>query len=465
MTVTLGLSKGGSQVFFMKPRALLIFPPLYDVAAYDVFLKPSSLLRLGAWLERGGYAVALINALDYTEAESLARLGAPRRYADGTGKFFRQKVSKPAVFKDIPRYFSRYGVLRSVIEDAIRAARPDIILISSGMTYWYPGVQEAVACARTAAPGAPVVVGGVYATLCHEHARRTSGADQVIAGPALPALAALLEKHALPVPAGRPSGRLLLLEQGFLGAAAVRLHTGCPLSCAYCASSLVSGVFSAGRGEDLFEQVRAVHQRLGIRHFGFYDDALLARPEHGLIPFLERVIASGLDLRFHVPNGLHVALITEENARLMRRAGVCNFKLGYESAAEEFHAAHDRKHDHEMFERAVQCLQSGGYKASEVAVYVLAGLPGQPAEEVENSIRTAAKTGVQVYVAEYSPIPGTPLWGKSRALSRFPLEEEPLTQNNSIFPMQWERFTVARMQELKQLAWRLTRCHASTGSG
>jgi len=440
-----------------KPRALLLFPPIYDFAAFDLFLRPFALLRLAAWLADGGYEVTLLDALDHRDRATAAVLGHPRRSVDGSGKLFRRIVPKPAALASVPRRFARYGILRESIEAGIRAARPDLVLVGTGMTYWYPGAREAVECARAAAPGAPVVAGGVYATLCPGHAAAALGADHVVSGPALPALAAILEEHGLPVPRGPLPDRPALIAAGYRGSAAVRLQAGCPLACAYCASSLVSGGFVPGRGEDLFDFVRAVHGAFGVEHFAFYDDALLCAPSSGIVPFLEAVIESGLALHFHVPNGIHVALVTEEIAGLMKRAGVGNFKLGFESEAESFHAAFDGKHTPEQFARAIDALRAGGFRPDELAVYILAGLPGQLPGEVEESIRFAAGLGIQAHVAEYSPIPGTALWEASAAASRFPIAEEPLTQNNTIFPLQSARFTPRHMQELKHLAYRLTR--------
>jgi radical SAM superfamily enzyme YgiQ (UPF0313 family) len=422
-----------------------------------VYLKPFALMRLAGWLSGAGYEVKLLNALDYRDPGTRAELGAPKRYPDGTGKFFRQIVPKPAALSSVPRYYARYGILRSVIESNIRAARPDVVLVGTGMTYWYPGAREAVEAARVAAPGVPVIAGGVYATICPDHAASVLGADHLIAGPALPALGAALERFGLPVPAGPLPDQPALLADGCVDAAAVRLHTGCPFACAYCASAVVSGAFAAGRGEDLFEQVRDIHRAFKVTHFAFYDDALLCRPDTGIIPFLENVIASGLTLQFHVPNGIHVACVTERIARLMKTAGVRDFKLGFESAADSFHAEFDGKHTGVQFAQAIANLRAGGFRSNELAVYVLAGLPGQRPEEVEESIRFAAGSGIQVNVAEYSPIPGTPLWEKSVAASRFALAEEPLTQNNTIFPLQSQRFTPDRMYELKQLARCFTR--------
>jgi len=446
-----------SKTLEKRPRALLLVPPIYDFAAYDMYARPFALLRLGLWLKQGGYEVELLNSLDYTDASTAKFLGQIQRKSDGSGKFFRQIVAKPKALKDIPRYFARYGILSEVLQKRIADFRPDLVLISSGMTYWYLGVKEAVDLVKSHSPQAKVVLGGIYATLCPEHALKTCGPDSLVRGRALPELAQVLAKWGLPVPQGAIPVEGLLCPQGYLGAAAIRLNEGCPFSCSYCASSKVAGPFRPGQGRQLFNWIKRLHVKLGIRDYCFYDDALLAGPGEEFKSFLQEVITSGLRLRFHIPNGLHVALITEELAWLLKRAGVVDFKLGFESAAEDFHQTYDKKYRLKMFGEAIAKLRHGGFKPEEIAVYVLAGLPFQDPEEVETSIRFAAGFGVKVYVAEFSPIPGTEIWERCIAASRFPIAEEPLFHNNSIFPLQWEKFGPKEMHALKQLAYKLTR--------
>ena len=59
--------------------------------------------------------------------------------------------------------------------------RPDAVLVGCNMTYWYPGAVEAARVVGERWPGVPVVLGGIYATLCTDHARRHIDA-QVIPG-------------------------------------------------------------------------------------------------------------------------------------------------------------------------------------------------------------------------------------------------------------------------------------------
>ena len=57
--------------------------------------------------------------------------------------------------------------------------KPDLIGITSGMTYWYPGVFKLIEITKKFFQGIPIILGGIYATLCYDHAKKHSGADIV----------------------------------------------------------------------------------------------------------------------------------------------------------------------------------------------------------------------------------------------------------------------------------------------
>ena len=138
-----------------KPKALLIYPPIYDFALYDLYLKPYGLLKIGKWLKDAGYSIRFINALDYKDKASIKSSGKPRRKKNGTGKFFRVSVSQDDVPGKIERLFARYGILPESFREKIGMEKPDIVLISSGMTYWYKGVSEAVQTVKSIFPDVP----------------------------------------------------------------------------------------------------------------------------------------------------------------------------------------------------------------------------------------------------------------------------------------------------------------------
>jgi hypothetical protein len=102
------------------------------------------------------------------------------------------------------------------------------------------------------------------------------------------------------------------------------------------------------------------------------------------------------------------------------------------------------------FQGAVRNLKKAGYADAEIGVYLMAGLPGQRVEEVEESIAFVEATGAKPILVEYSPIPGTPLFEKAKKMVPFDIENEPLFHNNSILPCQWEGFTWADFRRLKE---------------
>ncbi len=441
-----------------KPKVLLVQPPVYDFALYDLYLKPYGLLRIGKWLGDNGYDVRFVNALDYSDPASMKLLGRVRRKGDGTGKFFRTPVSLPGVPELPDRKFARYGIIPESFEQRIGLERPELVLISSGMTYWYMGVKEAVESVKRIFPGVPIVIGGIYASLMPEHCRKTLGDVYVIEGDIYPGFPILAGKLGFPV-LGHPPAEIY--DTGYdlwRDAAVIRINRGCPMNCDYCASGKLCGTFSPGNPDQSFELVKKLYSE-GIRNIAFYDDALLSRSEDVFIPFIEKVIDARLDISFFTPNAVHLRFINRDIAALMKKGGFRELRIGFESSSEDFHTVYDNKFELDMFPRAVEALRGAGFTKEELRVYILAGLPGQYADEVEASVMHASGFGVSVSLAEYSPVPGTALWNDSVRLSGYPLEEEPLFHNNSCFPMEWEGFTRDDLNRLKLLS-RTPRSHS-----
>ena len=50
------------------------------------------------------------------------------------------------------------------------------------MTYWYPGVFKLIEITKKLFKEVPIILGGIYATLCYEHAKKYSGVDIVFNG-------------------------------------------------------------------------------------------------------------------------------------------------------------------------------------------------------------------------------------------------------------------------------------------
>ena len=445
----------------MNPTLILINPWIYDFAAYDLWSKPLGLLYLAGYLRGCGFNIHIIDCLNvhHPEMKPGPSLSPPVRRLYGTGKFWRRNIIKPSVLEHVKRPYSRYGITRELfLRELKKVKKPAAILMTSLMTYWYPGVQEAITLAKTVHPDVPVILGGIYVKLCKEHALRFSGADFITTETdpnSLESVLRILDQLAIQVPEKRssigepPYPAFDMLRK--LDYVCILTSTGCPYRCRYCASHFIAPGYTRQDPAHILEEIEYWQKTRGIQDFAFYDDALLIQSENHAGVLLEGVIRRALKVRFHTPNALHVREITPEIARLLFLSGFHTIRLGLETADIEQHDELDKKIDKGEFETAVNNLKKAGFPREALGAYILMGLPGQSAESVSRSIKFVAKTGAKPYLAEYSPIPHTPLWPKAISYSHYDLASEPLFHNNTLLPC-WDDEQTAKVPELKSQA-------------
>ena len=439
-----------------KKSVLLVNPWIHDFSAYDLWMKPLGLLYLGGILRSRGLRVDLLDCLEFTlfPEDLTCELKPPKRKSFGQGHLFKEIIPKPAPLHVIPRKYRRYGIPPEVARRYLaRLPRPDLALVTSSMTYWYPGVFETIRVLRDTLPGVPILLGGIYATLCSDHARRHSGADRVLPGPwdgeGTKILGEVLGEAGEPWDEPFPSWPYPAFDlYPHLSCVSLLTRRGCPFSCTYCASHRLSRGVQARAPEGVVEEVATWHEKFGVKDFAFSDDALLVDPDGHILPLLRGLIRRKLPCRFHVPNALHGKFIDREVAECLYLAGVKTIRIGLETGDEALQEATGGKVANRDFRRAVESLRKAGYAGGEIGVYLMAGLPGQRAKDVEESIALVRDAGARPILVEYSPIPGTALFEKAQQSSPFDLEE-PLFQNNSILPCQWEGFTWQDYRRLK----------------
>jgi radical SAM superfamily enzyme YgiQ (UPF0313 family) len=443
------------------PNVLLINPWIYDFAAHDLWSKPLGLLMLGGFLRAHSYQLRLLDCLDIYDPrlQEVEGMKPATRRTFGTGKFYRQKVAKPAALKQFDRSYYRFGITSEIFQERLlEGPEPDVVLVTSTMTYWYPGVQECIRLVKVHFPDVPVILGGIYATLCSEHASQNSGADHVLPGPGENGILQLLgeitghsveeqfepvELNTLPWPAFD-----LLPHLDYVCTLTSR---GCPYRCPYCASPLLYPQFFRRNPNQVADELEYWHDKYSVVDVAFYDDALLAGAEGHIMDLLAEVRRRKLPLQFHTPNAVHISGLSAEVCKALFVSGFKTLRLGLETSDDERQLQLGAKVKPGAFAVAMANLAKAGFQTDEIGVYLLCGLPGQDPAEVAQSIRMVRDHGARPYLAEYSPIPGTRFWEAAVRCSPFDLAGEPLYHNNSILPCRSKRFGLEELQELKQL--------------
>jgi radical SAM superfamily enzyme YgiQ (UPF0313 family) len=439
------------------PHILLVNPWIHDFAAYDFWAKPMGLLTIAALLRQHGLRVSYLDCLNRFHPRA-PQVNPSARH--GRGPFLKTRIVKPAGLEDVDRNYSRYGILPSWFEEDLKSLeRPDLVLVTSLMTYWYPGIQETIAMIKSIFPDTPIVLGGIYARLCEAHAKINSGADEVFASPAEPNILSLIQRYtgysvALNFdPANLDSYPYPALDlQTRINYAPLLTSRGCPFNCAYCASHLLDPRRMLRSAESVVEEIHFWHRDYGIMDFVLYDDAFLVGAHNHAIPMLERIIHANLPIRFHTPNAIHIREINSQTARLMHRAGFHTLRLGLETVEFEHRQEIDKKVSEEEFKSAVGFLKDAGFDKSNVGAYLLVGLPDQSWESITQSIQTVKQNGITPVLAYYTPIPGTELWQRSVASSRYDLEADPIFSNNAVMPCRMEPFSWERISRMKDMA-------------
>jgi len=409
-------------------RILAVNPWIEDFAAYDYWLKPYGFLKILTYLKQHGAEVTLIDCLDRL------RFGGQESTPYGSGKFLSEQIPTPDVLKNVPRHWKRYGMKTEVFLDlASQIKKPDYILLTSSMTYWYTGVQYTVDLLRTLFPQTPLILGGTYATLCPDHARKNISCDHVFTATELEQFFALLNvpyqrdhfRNMLPdYPAFYPKMEYLVLKTG----------EGCMFDCTFCAVHRIAPEFYKVPGNSICDYLYS-HYKKGIRNFVFSDDSLFF-PQEYIKELLHKLLSLGItDAFFHTPNGLHLRAIDKELAVLMKKLNFIRPYVSIETLDRELRQEISPKLETGDIERVASYLWEAGYKKGEVFCYMLFCLPGQDLQQVMRDCQILHAMGFSVNLTEFSPIPGTEIMKNTAAHI-----EDPLLTNNSIYLFFQENF-------------------------
>jgi len=407
----------------MKPKILLVNPPIYDFAAYDFWLKPAGMLSVAGFL-RGK---ADFKLFDYLDRLNPFMAGQKKFVSDqwGRGRFYSKRTIAPPPLGKIPRYFQRFGLPRNLFTNYLAKEGPfDFVMVQTTMTYWYNGLEEVIGDIRSVWPQVKVVLGGNYATICYDHAQKL-GADLIVKGTNLEPL---WQYTGISPDLQQPA---LWEVYEKLNVGVLKLTEGCPFSCSYCSVPKVYGKFKPRSLGHSLDELELLCQ-LGAENVAFYDDALLYDADKVLIPFLNEVLRRNITMNFHSPNALNARFVTKELAELLVRSGFKSFYLGFESASVQWQKRTGSKVFSEELENATRYLIAAGAEPDNITAYQILGHPHIDIQELEESMRFVGSLGIRGMLADFSPIPGTP---DGEYCRKWVDLDEPLMHNKTAFPI------------------------------
>jgi radical SAM superfamily enzyme YgiQ (UPF0313 family) len=368
-------------------NVLLINPPVYDTRYWDRWSQPYGLLRVATLLRKLGYRTELIDCL------TPASRGRVRRSPTGKLQVGDIDVTSYHFGTSLADLHSRLNTLGYI---------PYQVYVTSVMTYWWRSTRDVVALVKATFPKTEVLVGGIYPTLCPEHAAENIGADIVVVGEVKEASDLWTDLSLYPDPPRY---------------AVVTASRGCPYDCAHCAQRRLNGPGVRHRDpEDVVEEIQDKNRRHRITKFAFYEDNILIDCEDNFERILDLLLEKNLRYHLSAPEGFEVRLLYPRLLRKMRAAGFKSIYLPLEIASFDGLVHLDQKKVHiEEFDRAVEYCRQAGYRPGirqDLNAFILYGVPNQPLDGLVNAILYAAHRVGNVTPMLFAPVPGSRIYEK-----------------------------------------------------
>ncbi len=387
------------RIVLVHPAGSNWIPGRKDITATANRMAPLGLLSIAAFLEREGHEVFVHDCLGPGAVAGTAKNVALILGRDpdlvgfsATTSGFLDAQETAAALKDCrPAVRTVFGGVH------VSALGGSLLERFAGIDYLCPGEGEAT-LAALAAGERPETIDGLI--------RIDQG--RVIANPPRSPIPDL---DSLPFPAyeklaGFPRGYNLPLFSyvEFPGATMVTSR-GCPYQCSYCDRSVFKRGYRANSPGYIYEHMRHLAVRFGVRHLNIYDD-LFTADRTRIAALCDMLTRRPLGMRFNC--AVRVGHTDRELLAMLKGAGCLMVSVGIESADPEMLKRHKAGVALEQVRETVAMIQAAGLRAKGL---FMMGLPGETEESVRRTSNFVLSLGLDdMNMAKFTPFPGAPLW-------------------------------------------------------
>jgi radical SAM superfamily enzyme YgiQ (UPF0313 family) len=208
--------------------------------------------------------------------------------------------------------------------------------------------------------------------------------------------------HLLPMDKYRPYG---WLDTGRKFCSMITSR-GCPFQCTYCTSSKIFGYrWRYRNAEKVFEEIKLLYNKFGIRHIYFQDDEFTVNHQR-INDICNMILENKLDLIWECLT--RVSHVNEELLKKMAKAGCKSILYGIECGYQE---GIDKINKKITLKQAVDAVRLSKKYGISPKVTFMMGFPWESKKEIKKTIDFARRLNADLtFFNTLNPYPGTPLY-------------------------------------------------------
>jgi radical SAM superfamily enzyme YgiQ (UPF0313 family) len=409
---------------------LLLQPPIRDYYLTAKRTIPYGLISIAASLIQNGFTVQVFDALAIAKARNEKRPPELSYLIEFYGK---PDCSPFCLFHQ----FQYFGYHFEHIAKVVNESKARVVGISSLFTAYSKEALEVANIVKKELPECVIVLGGHHPTVMPEKVMKCKHVDYIIRGEgelAFPVFLRALKKNEnlekvpgivfrkndgtlfinspaivedpdqFPIPA-LDMVKSTYYQRGKKPAIVVVSSRGCPLKCTYCCLANSPITYRRRKVSSVLDEIDIAFKKQKKGLIDFEDENIsLDRKwfKHLLGEIIKRYGKGKLELR--AMNGLFPPSLDEDTIKLMKTAGFKTLNLSVGSTSSEQLKKFNRP---DMIESLEQVLFYAQKYALKSVCYLIAGAPGQKAEDSLSDLIYLARKPVVIGLSIFYPSPGS----------------------------------------------------------